>query len=253
MAIPVLIYHDLFDDVSTLALRPSVFAWQMSWLHEHGFRVIPLREMVMMLRRAEPLPLRTVVITFDDGFQSVYDVAVPILTQFGFGATVFVVSDYCGGWNDWPSQPAAVSRRRLMTWDQAREITRFGIDFGAHTATHPPLDGLSPSDLRVEIVDAKRRIEERLEHAVSLFAYPYGRLARGVKTLVAETYSGACASRPAMVGPGSDVFQLGRIDVHYVRDPRLFSLLGSPAFPAYVGLRRAGRRIGTSVLRRPWS
>jgi peptidoglycan/xylan/chitin deacetylase (PgdA/CDA1 family) len=90
-------YHDLDERRSPISITPARFTQQMTWLHEHGYRVLPLGRLVAHLRHATPLPARSVAITFDDGFESVARVAFPILAHFGFPATVFVVSATAGG------------------------------------------------------------------------------------------------------------------------------------------------------------
>ena len=108
MKTTVLMYHALADERSAISLPPSVFQRQMRLLHEGGFRVISMSDLVSSLQSGEELPGKSVVLTFDDGFESVYTNAFPVLQRYGFPATVFLVADYCGKTNDWPSQPGGI-------------------------------------------------------------------------------------------------------------------------------------------------
>jgi len=95
--VPILMYHHLTDDVTSgMHVSPEMFAAQMQGLYEHGFNVITLRQLVDFVDYGIPLPERPVVITFDDGYLSVYEYAFPILEQYGFPATVFVIGEAVG-------------------------------------------------------------------------------------------------------------------------------------------------------------
>lgn len=208
--IPILMYHALSAESSAITVSPSTFEWQMRWLHERGYNVMPLTEVVRQLRAGEPPAGHTAVITFDDGLLSVYSTAFPILARYRFPATVFIVSGYGGKTNNWLSQPAATPGHALMSWTQIREMDRHGVEFGAHTVTHPLLDRLLPDNLAHEVIDSKAVIEDALGHSIDLFAYPYGRLNSAVKAVVRNTYGAACGTRLGLVGSGTDLWELAR-------------------------------------------
>ena len=88
--LPILSFHALEDQPSVTSFSPSVFRRGMAKLHESGFRALSLLEAVDDLRRGNPFPKRSFVITFDDGYQSVYDQAFPVLQRHGMSATVFL-------------------------------------------------------------------------------------------------------------------------------------------------------------------
>lgn len=245
-------YHALDETPSVITIPPGVFAWQMSWLHENAYQVISLRQLVQLRLDNKPLPVRSVVITFDDGFESVYRDAFPSLARYGFPATVFLVGDYCGRYNDWPDQPATVPRLSLSTWSQIREMRRHGIEFGAHTLSHPWLDRLSAEEAEYEILTSKTIIEEHLGHAVNLFAYPYGRYNAVVKQIVEREFMGACGTRLGLVDLNSDPFTLERVEILYLTHPLLFQGLSGPFFSGYLNLRRLLRTTTSKIMRRPW-
>ena len=230
-----------------------MFEWQVRWLAEHDYRVIPLSTLVRQLRAGEDVAPRTAVLTFDDGFLSVYESALPILARLGFPATVFLVAGYCGRRNDWPGQPDGVPRYPLLNWTHIRDMDGRGFEFGAHTVTHPRLDRLMPEQVEREVLESKAQIEDRLGHAIGLFAYPYGRWTLPVRDVVGRAYSGACTTFQALVGPGSDPLILSRIEAHYVRSPLTLRRLPSRVFPAYLAVRRLMRRASSRACRREWT
>ena len=241
MRIPILMYHALDERRSAISIPPAVFEWQMLALYEGGFQVIPLSRLVHCLRNGSSLPDKAVVITFDDGLESVYTSAFPILERFACPATIFLVADYCGKWSDWPSQPASAPRFPLMTWSQICEMDSHGIEFGGHTFSHPRLDQVPPEGLEHEIVESKSSIEGRLGHSIELFAYPYGRYNEASDSIVRQVYSGACTTRLALAGPESDPLALERVDAYYVQTPLLFRRLSSPMTSMYLSIRGRGR------------
>jgi peptidoglycan/xylan/chitin deacetylase (PgdA/CDA1 family) len=233
----ILTYHAIDGSGSVLSTSPRLFAQQMQILAESGVRVVPLTEIPHLLT-ATPADAPAVALTFDDGFLSVYEHALPALARHGFPATVFVVSDYCGRTNAWPSQPAHLAGQRLLGWDQLREMTHAGLATGCHTGTHPDLRCLPLRDRLEEVAGAKSRIENALGMPVNSFAYPYGMFDEQVRALVAAHFSLACATTLAFVGHNSDPFALERLDMYYLRNPALLGRLFAPSVRGYIRLRR---------------
>jgi peptidoglycan/xylan/chitin deacetylase (PgdA/CDA1 family) len=250
--VPILLYHGLGGERSYLSVTPKRFAQQMDWLDAHEVNVLPLRDVVQAIRSHEPLPPRSLAITFDDGLKSVYTDAWPALVRHGFPATVFLVSGYVARDSGWPGQPAGLARLPTLTWDEVREMHRHGIDFAAHTIDHPRLDLLQGAELTRQVQECKQTIEQEIGHPVELFAYPYGRYSPAVHSVVASTYEGAFTARPGLVSHASNPWLLERIDVAYLRRGWSFSLLTSPILPQYLKMRRRLRRLGSRALRRAW-
>ena len=243
--LPILTYHSLDDSGSVISVTPSVFAEQMRALLEAGIRTLSLPAAAQALRGGR-VPAGAVVLTFDDGFENFYQHAYPVLRRYGFMATSFLVTDYCGKDNSWPTQPAHVGRRPLLRWAQVREMSEAGMAFGAHSRTHPDLTRVSSGEAEEEIVASKRAIEQFLDRPVESFAYPYGAYNEAVKRLTAAHFPLACSTTLDFARPGSDLLALERLDMYYFRDARLFQRLVSGEARTYVRLRRLARTL------RPW-
>jgi len=236
----VLTYHAIDESGSVLSTSPRLFALQMQILAESGVRTVPLIDLQNLIT-APSTGAPVVALTFDDGFLSVYDHAVPVLERYGFPATVFVVSDYCGRTNTWPSQPVQVAPQPLMGWRELRELGLVGVRPGCHTRTHPDLRSLMPSEMSEQLSGAKAWIEDALGEPVDTFAYPYGAYDYRVRLQVAAHFSLACATTLGFVGSGSDRFALERLDMYYLRRPALFARLFSPPVRGYLRVRRSLR------------
>src|SRR5215471_107285 len=141
--IAILTYHSLDDSGSVISVSPQVFAEHIRILHELNVKVISFSE-VHNLQATATVGEHCVILTFDDGFQNVYEHGLPILQRYGFPATVFLVTDYCGKLNSWPSQPASVAHQSLLRWEEIKEMHAAGLSFGSHTRTHPDLQTAAP-------------------------------------------------------------------------------------------------------------
>jgi peptidoglycan/xylan/chitin deacetylase (PgdA/CDA1 family) len=252
-SLPVLMYHAVHPESSLISISPTIFQWQMNWLFENEYHVIGLDGLASALHERTPLPERSVILTFDDGYECLYEYALPVLARYGFPATIFLVAGHCGRMNDWAGQPANIPKLPILSWDQAVEMSRQGLEFGSHSMLHSRLDQIDSEKITYEIRESKRLIEDKLKRPVMSFAYPYGRFNDRVYSLVQDEYSFACSTRLGLVVPGSDRWKLERADIHYLSLPSLFSGLSQAWFPLYLGVRRTGRLFGSRVLGREWT
>lgn len=252
--LPMLMCHDISEQRAVITLSPSVFQSGLARLHDAGFRTLSLEEVPARLRdnaglgsqpgahTSPPFPDKAFVITFDDGSQTIYTHAFPILQRYGFTATVFLtVGDQLLA----TAQARLPSRqgRPMLSWAEIREMQRHGIAFGAHTLTHPNLTRIPPDRAEVEIVASQAVIADALGVAVPTFAYPYGYYNEHTRDIVRRHFACACSVRLGLVGAASDLYTLERIDTYYLRTERLFGWMRSPRFPWYVRARAIPRHI----------
>lgn len=238
----ILTYHSISEGDSPLKISPGLFAEQMEWLRGNA-RVSQLGEVVAALVGHEPLPERTVILTFDDGFRSFYVSAAPVLRRLALPATIFLPTGYCGKTNAWAGQPDWVGEEPLLNWEQVAELAREGFRFGAHSISHPVLSTVSIEQAEREVASSRSQIEERTSHRVEFFCYPYGRWNPSVRDIVTRHYKGACATTARVLDGNSDPFALPRADSHYLRHPALFRMLFTSPFLAYLATRRFIRRL----------
>jgi peptidoglycan/xylan/chitin deacetylase (PgdA/CDA1 family) len=170
---PILGYHRVVDEMPAdphmICTSRDRFRDHLAWFARLRYRTLSLPDVATYLAQGKPLPPRSFIITFDDGYEDNYTVALPLLQAYGFTATVFVVSGGVGKTSAWDETPAP-----LMTWEQIREMHRAGITIGSHSVSHPHLPQLSIEAARREIRESRDELEQALGAAVRTFCYPYG-------------------------------------------------------------------------------
>jgi peptidoglycan/xylan/chitin deacetylase (PgdA/CDA1 family) len=239
----ILTYHSISEGDSPLQIAPCLFAEQMEWVDANA-RVASLAEVTGALVARKPLPERTVVLTFDDGYADFYSSAAPVLRRLKLPATIFVVTGLCGNADQHQRQDARLlNQHALLDWQQVAELAQQGFQFGAHSITHPLLPSLTGKDARSEITGSKSELQLRTGQAVDFFAYPFGRWSPAVRAAVQEHYRGACSTGAGVVQPDADPFALPRVDAHYVRHLAWFRHLFTARFLTYVAGRRFIRRL----------
>ncbi len=172
--VAVLGYHDLADNLPETAMRihTSKFRRQMEAIRQSGVKVLTLEEFTAWKKGDAKIPENSVLITFDDGWKSVYTDAFPILKEFGFPFTIFLYKNYVDGGG------------KALTLPMIREMTENGATIGSHSVSHPyPLTvknyrkkGPDAYDayLRKEIGESKRFLESKFPVKVTTYAYPGG-------------------------------------------------------------------------------
>jgi peptidoglycan/xylan/chitin deacetylase (PgdA/CDA1 family) len=248
-SLPVLTFHALDNSGSVISCGPRVFQHGMAMLHAHGYRTLRLVDAVAALREGQPFPDLAFVLTFDDGFESVYREAFPVLQGYGMSATVFLTVGAVE-MSQSPARLPSFEGRVMLSWPEIREMQQAGIEFGAHTLTHPDLTRLSAEQVAFEMSASKERIEDALGTAVSSFAYPFGRYDAQSHRMAQRYFSCACADTLGLLSGRSDPYALERVDAYYLRTDRLFGLMVTEVFPWYIGARRIPRQIRRSVQQR---
>ncbi len=177
----VLIYHHVSNSTpKSTSISPEDFAAHLNYLETNQFKVVPLTDLVELIRQNKPLPDKTVAITFDDSYRDVYESAYPILKKRNWPFTFFVNTDSVG------------KGKLFVTWDQLREMSKNGVTIANHSTMHNHMvrqnagESLSDWKLRVEkeITLAQEKIEKEIGSAPKIFAYPYGEYNTDLKRIL---------------------------------------------------------------------
>lgn len=158
----VIYYHDIVEKNKGFSYQKTEvdkFEEQMKYLSDNGYHTILFEDM------EKPLPEKAVLLTFDDGFRSVYERAVPIMKKYGIKGNIFLPTKYVDE-NDF----------HYMSWEQLREVCESGdFSVAAHTYSHVDIRNLSENEFSAETQIPNKRIEEQLGIATKAFCMPYGK------------------------------------------------------------------------------
>lgn len=178
--VPILCYHKFGKGkASGMNMPASVFDQQMRYLKDNNYHVISPDDLLGFLDFSQQIPRRSVIISIDDGYRSVRDVAWPILKRYGFVATLFVYTDYIG-----------ISSKAL-SWDDLREMKAAGFTVGSHSVAHSDLTrpGINETGeqflgrVKHELATSKKIIDRELDQDTIFFSFPFGRSNAGTIAL----------------------------------------------------------------------
>ncbi len=164
-------YHHVSDSTpKSTSISPERFIAHLDYLARAGFTVVPLSQLTEAVRQGAPLPDKTIAISFDDAYISVFTTAFPLLKKRGWPFTVFVNTSSVG------------QSKLFMSWDQLREMSKAGATIANHSVSHAHLVRLMAGETREqwqqrilgEISNAQNIIEQKIGSAAKFFAYPFG-------------------------------------------------------------------------------
>jgi len=197
----VIMYHRFGeDDFPSTNVSMDQFRAHVEELKNGGYNVVSLPRIVDALRNGEALPPKTVGLSVDDAYESVYTRAWPILKAAGFPLTVFIAAD-----------PVDQHTPRYMSWDQVRELAADGVTMGSQTKYHPHMADLSKDAVKKEIEISNKLFAEKLGKTPDLFAYPYGEASSEVMKLVKDAgFAAAFGQHSGAIGSGGELYYLPR-------------------------------------------
>ena len=176
----VLLYHQFVPAGTKLSpklqwtMQADVFESEMKYIHENGYHVVPMSDVIAFIHHQKTLPAGSVCLTFDDGYKSPLVFAKPILDKYGYPWTFFIYPQFI---NDTPS----ASYKGAASWPELLQLQKEGVDIECHSMTHPILTkkgSKSPEQyaawLENETAGAKKVLEQHMGKTITCFAYPYG-------------------------------------------------------------------------------
>lgn len=220
-AVRVLTYHRFGDALrDPWCVDAASFEAQMRWLAERRLAV-SLEDVEGFVRGGKALPDGAILVTMDDGFSSVLDIAAPIMRRHGIPSVAYVTTGFVG--------TTSASGERYLTWDEVARLPAAGVTVGSHAHSHRSMAKLSPSEALDEALRSKRLLEQHLGREVRSFAYPYGmRSDESPATaglLSGNGYSTVFIAQHGTLRPGSDPARLPRVKVEGGDPMWMFELL----------------------------
>lgn len=205
---PIIMYHYVHPNPhpdDRLTVTPAAFERQMRFLKTHRYNVVSLESLGDLIRDKKKIPPRTIAITLDDGIKDCFTYVFPVLKKYNLPATMFIIIDEVGR-----------QQNDRLTWDQIKEMRDSGlVTFGSHALGPEPLINIkSEEEVKRQIFDSKRILEEKLKRPVSMFSYSEGFFTDKIKRLIKEAgYKLAVSTMPGKEYPNDDVFALKRLRI----------------------------------------
>ncbi len=178
--IPILAYHKIDQTApSEWYVTADQFARQMDVLQAYGYQTISLDDYMDYTQGIGQPPEKPIILTFDDGFQGLFDYAAPILKERNMSAAFFIITGKVAeagqprqNNQDWqPAEPEAYH----LIWPEVVSLYEDGFPIESHTVTHPALTGLSSEQQQVQLNQSRQDIQTHLpQNPARFFAYPYG-------------------------------------------------------------------------------
>ncbi|WP_339059046.1 polysaccharide deacetylase family protein [Fusobacterium animalis] len=216
--VPVIMYHRVINNpenegVYGTYIYEDMFKKHLQYLKDKNYTVITFKDLDKIgWRNRFEKDKKYIILTFDDGYKDNYDLAFPILKEFNFKATIFLMGSLT--YNEWDVKAGGERKFSLMSVEMIKEMQDYGIEFGAHTFNHPKINTLSNEEIEHQIVDVKKPLEEKIGKEIITFAYPYGILNDYAKEMAKKAgYTFALATDSGSVCLSDDLYQIRRIAI----------------------------------------
>ncbi|MDR3597818.1 polysaccharide deacetylase family protein [Clostridium sp.] len=208
--VPVICYHSVVTDKSKkgpIAIPKEIFREQLKTIKDEGYTTLTMAQLNGYLYENKPIPEKSVVVTFDDGYSDNYTNAFPILKEFNMKATIFVISSY-------------VNRDLYLTGDEIKEMSDYGMDIESHTVSHKRLSTMTYEDQLKELKNSKKAIEELTHRTVISIAYPEGKYNNNTKKAVVDAgYAMGFTIERGVANRSDNLAQIQRDCVDYTYKP----------------------------------
>jgi peptidoglycan/xylan/chitin deacetylase (PgdA/CDA1 family) len=201
--VPVLMYHHVqalpTEQQGTvdwgLSINPTDFAQQLNWLKQQGYRSVSMSDLA-----SNRLPAKPIVLTFDDGYADFYTTAWPLLRQYGFSATLYVITN-------------RLDQTGFLTSNQLITLAAGEVEIGSHSVSHPNMSKLSSEKLADELVESRATLRRLTAQSVTSFCYPSGQYSDA--TVAAAEVAGYRTAVTTQEGLASmdDAYTLNRLRI----------------------------------------
>jgi peptidoglycan/xylan/chitin deacetylase (PgdA/CDA1 family) len=247
VGVPVLLYHGIVNNENgsgnPIHIPVERFARQMQWLHENQYQTITISEMLQLFQQKQIPQKKPIVLTFDDGYQSLLTNATPILEKFNFSATLFLTTGAVG------KKTYSELNTRYFTfpendgpldWNQLKRMEQSCWDVQSHSRDHHIHNIVSKEIVEREMRSSKSDIENNLQKVVTFYSYPCGSYnTRCLDLLHATGYEAAFSLQAEIAKPNDDTRRLPRIEINRHTDLNSFKRKVKTGFAGNLSRLRA--------------
>jgi len=200
-SVPILMYHSIaYEKDNPVRLPIENLEEQFKYLKDNGYYTITLTDLYNYFMTDTPIPEKSVVLTFDDGYVDNYTAMLPVLKKYNFKATIFVITG------------AIDKSANYLTSSQLIEMERYGVDIESHTVSHENLKDISKDKQLETLIKSKEDLEKMLNKKVNFFAYPFGGYTKTSIEAVREAgYTMAITTDGRWASKSDGIFSLHRV------------------------------------------
>jgi len=213
-SVPVLMYHSItYEKGNPICLPIKKFKEQMKYLKDNGYYTITLINLYEYLMNNTPIPEKSVVLTFDDGYENNYTDMFPVLKKYNFKATVFDITCDIDKYH------------KFMTSKQLLEMEKYSVDIESHTVNHENLQMISKDKQLKTLIQSKKDLGELLSKQINFFAYPYGGYNKSAIEAVKEAgYKMAFTTKGGWASKNDGILSLNRVFVSPSDNMKVFKI-----------------------------
>ncbi len=217
MKVPALLYHKIDLPTADVKIRgaftaPQKFERQIAYLKKKGFEFYTASELIKFYRANGEFPKKAIAVTFDDGWKDNYRYAFPVLKKYGAKATIFLVTSCVGQNIDKVTADGEGPREHLSEKD-ILEMSEGGIEFNSHSVSHSLFHQISEAEIKFEVNESKKIIENLTQKECSVFAYPAGFFTDFAKEAIEKAGYEAAFSTVYGDEDNFDIYSLNRVEI----------------------------------------
>jgi peptidoglycan/xylan/chitin deacetylase (PgdA/CDA1 family) len=211
IGVPVLYYHSVRDSADNeVTITPAMLKTELKYIKDEGYITLTLSELKSYILDNSPIPKKSIVITFDDGYMDNYYNAFPILKDLNMKATIFCITCELNG-------------SYYLSKDVIVEMSNNGIDIQSHTVTHPKLDEMTYDKQLTELTESKKTLESITGKKVDSVAYPFGNFNNdSIKAAKEAGYTLGFTTKRGLSDRNDDPLKLDRIYISSKYDMNTF-------------------------------
>jgi peptidoglycan/xylan/chitin deacetylase (PgdA/CDA1 family) len=204
--VPILMYHEIGDPDGpweSLYVSEASFRNQMEYLKSNGYNTITLRDLQKNREGLRRLPPKPIVITFDDGYSSMYSLVYNLFKETGMKGVFYIYPKKFGSWNS-------------LTEEEIKEMSDNGMEIGSHSMSHLNMHKMNKNQLKYEVEESKKILEDITNRPIESFCYPAGRLSESlIEELINAGYTNAVTTKYGIYSHDDNIYKIKRIRINY--------------------------------------
>ncbi|MCL5073302.1 MAG: DUF4214 domain-containing protein [Actinobacteria bacterium] len=236
--LPILAMHGVEPNPSgKYELSSAAFEYLLSTLKSYGYRTVTLMDVLAYFDKGKALPAKPIIISMDDGYQSLYTNAFPLAKKYGFKFTVFLITGLIGDneatrrINEFDAGVSGIPERPMLIWPEIQAMSKSGFEFQSHTWGHEIVTDLDAAAIQQTLKQSKSDIEVKLGKPCVFVAWPHDAFSEeAISLLAASGYRGALRAY-------GGVEDLSTMNMHSILRLNIDGTINPVDYASYIGLQ----------------